>query len=231
MINYKQFKEKFPTPEDFEKAYPVGKYVGWDGPEKYTVIVAYIHDTYTAFKYAADPCKLPQPEYTDVYLVAIKTWIPSKADWAYSVVDTYTFYATVEMMEREAEIMEREREMRKSDMNTIVSPDGSLKMLYHAFTQNDTDATYPFKWDKLLLESVQCPKNPDKNQYIDIYGYGIADWDWGKLFSAILFDGDSALMIFKGCTVVDAVTGEKGTAPSAQRPDKVTIRVTEMEIF
>lgn len=114
------------------------------------------------------------------------------------------------------------------NMNTIVSPDGSLKILYHAFTRNDTDPTYPFKWDKLLLESVQCPKNPDKNQYIDIYGYGIADWDWQKPFSAILFDDDSALMIFKGCTVVDVVTGEKGTA---QRPDKVTIRVTEMEIF
>lgn len=242
MINYKRFKEKFPTPEDLEKAYPVGKDVAWLGYEKFTTVVAYIHDAYTTFEYAAKPHKLPELVCTDVHLVVIKTWIPSKVGWSYSVVDAFTFYSTVEMIEREMAIEAKKSKITgpklndcsypyDDNTNIIVSHDGSLKMLYHTFSQNDTDATYPFKWDTLLLESVKYPKNFDKNPYIDIYGYGIDDWDWQKPFSVRLFDGDSALMIFKGCTVVNAVTGEKGTAPSAQRLDKVTIQVAEMEVF
>lgn len=88
MVSYEEFIKKFPTTEDFEKAYPVGKKVTWCDRRKCT-IVGYQIDT--QFK--------KKDDFT--HLVVMKGWSKYKQRWYYDVVNSYVFYATVEMMDRE----------------------------------------------------------------------------------------------------------------------------------
>lgn len=97
MVNYEDFVKKFPNTGDLEKAYPVGKKITWCDRLKYT-IVGYQIDT--QFKKKGDFS----------HLVVMKCWSKYKQRWYYNVVDTYIFYATVEMMERE---LKEDRRMSK----------------------------------------------------------------------------------------------------------------------
>ena len=88
MKNYEKFIERFPTTDDFEKAYPVGKKITWCDRTKRT-IVGYLIDE--QFKKKDDFS----------HLVAMKYWVKHKQSWYYDIVDSFVFYSVVEMMERE----------------------------------------------------------------------------------------------------------------------------------
>ena len=88
MVEYDEFIKKFPTTDDLEKAYPVGKKITWCDRYKYTII-GYIIDE--QFKNKDD----------FEHLVIMKCWSKYKQRWCYSTVNTFVFYTTVEMMERE----------------------------------------------------------------------------------------------------------------------------------
>lgn len=85
MVSYENFLEKFPKPEDLEKAYPVGKKIKWCDGMKYTV-VCYITD---------------KNRNSLSHLVIVKRYSKYGRRWYYNVIDSYVFYATVEMVERE----------------------------------------------------------------------------------------------------------------------------------
>lgn len=87
MISYEKFAEKFSTTDDFEKAYPVRKKITWYDRLKYTIVG---YQTDTQFKNKDD----------FYHLVVMKCWSKYKQRWCYSVVGTYVFYATVEIIER-----------------------------------------------------------------------------------------------------------------------------------
>ena len=85
MIEYEDFIKKFPTTEDFEKAYPVGKKVTWYDGSKYTIVGYQIDNQFKS----KDNFK---------HLVIVKWWSKHKQRWYYDVESPYVFYATVEMM-------------------------------------------------------------------------------------------------------------------------------------
>lgn len=106
MVSYEQFIKKFPTTEDFEKAYPVGKKVYWCDRYKYT-IVGYVTDTQFSKK----------DDFS--HLVVMKSWSKYKQRWFYQTADVYVFYATVEMVERELkEDKKREKKAKKLAENS-----------------------------------------------------------------------------------------------------------------
>lgn len=88
MVSYEKFIEKFPTTEDLEKAYPVGKKIVWCDRMKYTIVGYQIDSTFRN-----------KEDFS--HIVIMKTWSKYKQRWYYTVSDAYVFYATVEMMERE----------------------------------------------------------------------------------------------------------------------------------
>ena len=96
MISYEKFIEKFPTTDDLEKAYPVGKKIIWCDRTKRT-IVGYFVDR--QFK--------KDDDYS--HLVIMKFWAKHKQCWYYDIVDSFVFYSVVEMMERELKADMREK--------------------------------------------------------------------------------------------------------------------------
>jgi len=88
MINYEQFINKFPTTESLENEYPVGKKFTWCDGYKYT-IVGYMIDN--QFKKKGD----------FEHLIVVKFWSKSGHVWCYRIMNTFVFYSTVELIERE----------------------------------------------------------------------------------------------------------------------------------
>jgi hypothetical protein len=85
MINYDEFKKRFPTTDDFEKAYPPGKKVVWNDRKKYTV-VNYVEDWNHG------------KEIEKVHLVVMKRWSNHYRNWMYDITRSFVFYSVVEMM-------------------------------------------------------------------------------------------------------------------------------------
>lgn len=98
MVSYEDFIKKFPTIEDLEKEYPVGKKITWSDRTKRTIVGYFIDEQFKKKDYFS-------------HLVIIKWWSKYKQRWFYDVVNSYFFYATIEMIERE---LNEDRKREKS---------------------------------------------------------------------------------------------------------------------
>lgn len=101
MTTYEEFKVKYPTLEDFVKAFPVGTKFRWIDRDLWH-LVGYQVDT--LFK-----------DKTVNPLVIIKSWSKYKQRWCYNVYNVYVFYSTWEMMKREYECEAEEEEEEEDE--------------------------------------------------------------------------------------------------------------------
>lgn len=99
MVSYEEFFEKYPDEEtfdgkSFEKDFPIGTKFIWCDRQKYT-IVAYFKDTCFSNKNVYD------------HMVVFKTYSRYAQRWCYQVANTFVFYSTWEMMQRELKSEEK----------------------------------------------------------------------------------------------------------------------------
>lgn len=105
MISYEKFIEKYPDEEDFngisfEKDFPIGTKFTWCDRNKYTIV-----------NYFKDTCFSKKDNYD--HLVVFKTWSKYGGRWCYQVANTFVFYSTWEMMQREMDTEEKIKKKKK----------------------------------------------------------------------------------------------------------------------
>lgn len=102
MVTYEQFIKKFPNTDDLEKAYPVGTTFTWCNRQKYHIV-----------GYCIDEQFKNKDEFN--HLVICKTWSKYKQCWYYDAFNTFVFYSTVEMMERELKYDKQNKKKNKNE--------------------------------------------------------------------------------------------------------------------
>lgn len=99
MVSYEDFIKKFPTIEDLEKAYSVGKKITWIDRTKRTIVGYFIDEQFKK-----------KDDFS--HLVIMKWWSKYKQRWCYDIIDSFVFYSVVEMMERE---LKEDKKMNKKN--------------------------------------------------------------------------------------------------------------------
>ena len=88
MDSYKEFIEKYPDTESFEKAYPPGKKFKWCDRDTW-YIVGYLIDDKNY--------KRKNKDYFN-HIVIIKSWAKYKQRWVYETHSTFCFYDMLQLM-------------------------------------------------------------------------------------------------------------------------------------